>query len=493
MLIILFIFHSYQFDGLKQLTELYLDNNRLRHIDANAFKTNRDLKVIHLQHNLLTFEEFRYKASPFQYLHEIRKLFLSHNLLSNFLVDWELNTEYLEELDLSYNKFSSIDLTEISDDWHNIAVELSHNNIATIIVDNQISTRATFKSRWILGENPLNCDCRVLNLVKFVRGEFGNTEESDIIYDTNNLNCVEPEQLRGVPVKSISPQDLLCPIADCSLETKCSCWYRPNDMSAIVDCSNANLSSYPNIRQLGDELENIELNLTNNKITKLPSTLTGGYKEITHLYLANNSIKSFDATNLSTKLIEIDLSNNKLAEVDISMKSYFEKMPNLKANISGNPWKCDCNLQNFIYGNARRITDSLNVECDGEIVLKRGNLCSGYSYILILVVSAIALIVGMGLGLFYKYQKKIKIWLFHRGWCLWCCPPEDMIWQYDAFISYSHLDKDFVNDQLVPQLESEEHQFKLCIHDRDWIAGDFILTQVRNQSPPLMVVYPLFE
>ena len=54
--------------------------------------------------------------------------------------------------------------------------------------------------------------------------------------------------------------------------------------------------------------------------------------------------------------------------------------------------------------------------------------------------------------------------------------------EYDVFISYSNLDKEFVEDYMVPQLEdkSSEIKYQCLSHERDFVVGLPILDQITN-------------
>ena len=45
---------------------------------------------------------------------------------------------------------------------------------------------------------------------------------------------------------------------------------------------------------------------------------------------------------------------------------------------------------------------------------------------------------------------------------------------YDIFLSFCHKDENFVLKELVPKIEGREKPYKLCIHSRDWMAGEWI-------------------
>ncbi|KAK8736263.1 hypothetical protein OTU49_004903 [Cherax quadricarinatus] len=86
----------------------------------------------------------------------------------------------------------------------------------------------------------------------------------------------------------------------------------------------------------------------------------------------------------------------------------------------------------------------------------------------------------LGTVSFYKYKQGIKVWLFTHHMCLWAVTEDEMDAdkKYDAFISYSHKDEEFVNKVLVPGLESGDPKYRVCLHYRDWIPGEYIQNQI---------------
>ncbi|KAF4525772.1 hypothetical protein B566_EDAN002034, partial [Ephemera danica] len=49
---------------------------------------------------------------------------------------------------------------------------------------------------------------------------------------------------------------------------------------------------------------------------------------------------------------------------------------------------------------------------------------------------------------------------------------------FDAFISYSHHDKAWVHDHLLQNLENGDEKYTICLHDRDFFVGTYIMDNI---------------
>lgn len=181
-----------------------------------------------------------------------------------------------------------------------------------------------------------------------------------------------------------------------------------------------------------------------------------------------------------------------------------------RLTLHDNPWQCDCEakeLLNFIIQRTEHVTipNLSQVICYGKnmslLDIKPLDLCLFDTTVIIscsLTISLLGLIIGT-FGLFYyKYQRQIKVWLFARQWCLWFVTEEELDKEklYDAFVSYSHKDREFVENELVSKLESGPTPFKLCLDYRNWLAGEWIpeniARSVEDSKRTIVVLSPNF-
>ena len=93
----------------------------------------------------------------------------------------------------------------------------------------------------------------------------------------------------------------------------------------------------------------------------------------------------------------------------------------------------------------------------------------------------------------YKYRGEVKVFMYtHFNW-----HPFDRIDDsdpnkiYDAFVSYSGSDYQWVLHTLRARLETHDPPYKLCIHDRDFLVGATIQENILNsvdQSKRMLMV-----
>ncbi|XP_058444006.1 protein toll-like [Malaya genurostris] len=480
------------FVSLDKLTVLCVDNNYLHVIDLLMFSRTTALEELYMQNNQFSFEEcLTTDATPFRYLSSLRILNLQNNNITTIFHDWNNKTIALRKLDLSYNHISALNYRNLLFSSPEITVNISNNRITKISVDGMDRGDPLDGARIKVDvtDNPLNCDCEILSLVQFLQ----TSEPHPIQFATERLRCWEPEEHSGVKLMSIRSEKLLCQLdePDSGIHRcpeNCSCFIRPVDRGIIVNCTQRGLVEVPSLpvpTKLGFSF--LVLHIEHNEITGLPSDDLPGYADVAELYVQNNSLLELYPENVPIKLRVLDLSNNKLTTMTQSVLEKINRTSNMQ--LSGNPWRCDCDASlffNFIQQNASRLGNLEKIMCDdGRKIssIMGSTLChtSMISYIIISSFIATVLIL-MAMIVWFKYQLEIQVWLFTHNLCL-CIVSEkelDRDKLYDAFISYSHKDEQFVTDHLVPTLEKEPMSFKICWHVRDWMPGEMIPTQIAN-------------
>ncbi|NXA44278.1 TLR21 protein, partial [Eudromia elegans] len=267
--------------------------------------------------------------------------------------------------------------------------------------------------------------------------------------------------------------------------------------------------------------------LVNNRLTE--TTCKGAWPLLETLNLSQNSLKSLKDTaeNLShlSKLVNLDISQNKFLEIPDSCK-WPENLKHLNLSSTQIPKLTTCiphtlevldvsanNLQEFalqlpllkeLYIARNQLKtlpaaapipnlvalsirrNKLNsfskeefegqqvgavrlslMECQRALVVSL--ICA-----LLLVLLLLLLVVG------YKYH---VVWYLRMTWA-WlrakrkprAGPPKDIC--YDAFVSYSENDSEWVENLMVQELEQACPPFRLCLHKRDFVPGKWIVDNI---------------
>ncbi|NXR08587.1 TLR22 protein, partial [Semnornis frantzii] len=208
------------------------------------------------------------------------------------------------------------------------------------------------------------------------------------------------------------------------------------------------------------------------------------------LYLAKNQLKALPGAVSVPNLVAMSVRRNKLNSLSREEFESFKEMELLDA--SDNNFICSCEFLAFIHQEAR-IAQVLvgwpdRYICDSPLAV-RGALVGAVhlsvmechrslmvSLICVLVFLVILVLVGLG----HKYH---VVWYLRMTWA-WLqakrkpkrAPAKDIC--YDAFVSYSENDSDWVENIMVRELEQACPPFRLCLHKRDFVPGKWIVDNI---------------
>lgn len=193
--------------------------------------------------------------------------------------------------------------------------------------------------------------------------------------------------------------------------------------------------------------------------------------------IQNGTLKVFALKDLPENLEYLDLSDNKLEQLDKDVIKRLQASKSLKTlKLKGNPWTCDCDFVKFTRSNARKIDDNLHIQCDNGVYLRnKYEWCRWYTQ-LFAALAVIFLCFGIFIVWVLRYEYDIKVWLYAHNSFSWIVNEyySDEGKTYDAFISFVQTDAEFVMEKLVPEIENGPIPFNICLHRREWQAGEFI-------------------
>lgn len=496
------------FSNMKQMTTLNLKNNKIVTIHQYAFNHDLIITSIDISNNML-YDEIPYEnmcqQSQFAPLKDtLQDLNLSNNKVTCIYDDWRHIYTNLVNLDLSHNSISYLKEIQFLSNTETVRkVNLSNNKIYEInfkFIEATLNT-STFKVDIDLNNNPLDCNCFLLEFNHFIRNKLSYKNHNFLKLRIDNLSCSKPHSLEGRLVKDVEEKKLLCDLdakdgSNKKCPENCNCFVRPFDKFLVVNCSDSGINNTPNLPNVIG-YERIELDLSHNFLNQLPSAgEIEGYGNVVKLLASHNNISFVDVSSFPNSLTEIDLTGNKLQRLDKTVLAYLnrtivEKNEAFQILLSNNEWVCDCTTTDFVaftQSNHLSIPDYGYLVCENTKDLisktKIDDICKTDKTLYIaggILMALSGLIIGLMAAFYYKYQQEIKIWMYANGLFLSWLTEEDLDKdkKYDAFISYSHKDEPLV-EKLLKKLEGGDNPYKCCVHFRDWKVGEFISTQIAN-------------
>ena len=239
-------------------------------------------------------------------------------------------------------------------------------------------------------------------------------------------------------------------------------------------------------------------NLSKDAFSSMPFLKTLG--------LYQNAISSLpDGLFDGLSLTHLDLNRNRLSVIKESTFNASTRDRFRFLDLSGNPFDCSCDLlwfQGWFHSNASLFSRSwTGYECKN---LQGTDLASFYmnpqacllsraACMFVLVSVAMVTLTTILASTLYRYRWHIRLLLYEafRGRDdVRRRRQREMHFDYDVFVSYAVEDCDWVLQRLRPEME-ERLRLRLCLHQRDFIAGknivDNIVDCVQSSKKALMV------
>ncbi|NXX87984.1 TLR22 protein, partial [Centropus bengalensis] len=273
----------------------------------------------------------------------------------------------------------------------------------------------------------------------------------------------------------------------------------------LLDISHNNFGEIPDVCEWPKNLKHLNLSSTQmSKVTTcIPTTLevldvsANNLREfglqlpfLKELYLAKNQLKTLPGAAPIPNLVAMSVRRNKLNGFSREEFESFRKMELLDA--SDNNFICSCEFLSFIQHEARlgQVLVGWPEEyiCDSPLVVRGTQVAAVHlsllechrTLVVVLTCALLLLLILIVVAVGYKFH---AVWYLRMTWA-WLqakrkpkrAPAKDTC--YDAFVSYSENDSDWVENIMVRELEQACPPFRLCLHKRDFVPGKWIVDNI---------------
>ncbi|VDI57031.1 toll-like receptor 13 [Mytilus galloprovincialis] len=530
------------FKNLKHLLELDLSWNKLKRLELGSFTGLSNLQKLKLEHNNLSLKWKSFPLGVFGPLKSLRHLNAKYNDRDGFLACTNVitNLKQLEKLEIDVDEspdcpnidkgFSNLtnlksfrtgycDFTYLSSyTFENMKylqfIDISRCSISEVH-DGSFQDQKQLK---VLNISHINFD--IYDISTIVEN-FRSTPIQKLIMtrtlrDTVSLawddffNCLKQSGIKELQMGGNSfvyvivkyPLPPTLEIFDLSYNNLNKFQFEmPNLMQLKLQNNGLGkfLASNRYSKQSSKRLEYVDLSF--NVIHKLHFTIFHDHPKLKTINLSYNILTdiSFDFSTLRS-LEMLNLSHNKIlafSEESRNAISNIAKSSSLKIDLSKNNLQCGCNTFPFIQWMLENRYIFIGIDtyrCNWmnnsvitifplrPIVLQLEKECTSYTVLIACITSGIALscVVLVG-GLAYRYRWRLR-YVYHMTrskYKRYRPILDEGHYTYDAFISYSDEEQEFLLKDIIPNLEQKEI-LKLCIHQRDFLPGEDITQNITN-------------
>ncbi|XP_048373853.1 toll-like receptor 13 [Sphaerodactylus townsendi] len=261
---------------------------------------------------------------------------------------------------------------------------------------------------------------------------------------------------------------------------------RDNPSTLFVNLSFVNLTSL-------DFLDLSDIYPGRDGFWRLRPNFFQGLKNLTQLRIEDSSIRDLPEQIFSDlgSLEQLSLNKNDLRNIS---KQLLGKLPSLKyLDASGNPLACSCenlwfhnwsmsepNIQVALLGSYHcfgpGLTDRLFVQQDLSFCFETWEMYffAGTTVVILLLLLSALVNAKFGWTLRHGYY-------LLKGWGHGQLRQKGQDYQYDAYVSCSGQDHEWVVKKLLVKLEEEgEPNIRLCFGPRDFAPGEYFMNNIQN-------------